>query len=107
MRTKHLFGCLFLAATLALVNALGAQPSAPSGAISGRVFNPATGEYVRTAEIVVVGRSLSAVSADGGFFSLSNVPAGDVELRINYTGYESEPAQLRVEAGGTARHDFN
>ncbi len=44
---------------------LAAAQSA-TGVIAGRVFNPATGEYVRNARISVEGTSLQAVSGDGG-----------------------------------------
>ena len=80
---------------------------AATGAIQGRVFNPATQEYVRNAEFAVAGTSLVAYSADDGSFTLTNVPAGEVTLTLRYTGYESASARLRVTSGGITTHDFN
>src|SRR5512147_992600 len=70
---KPLPGYQTLALSLALAGALSAQ-TAPTGTITGRVFNPATGEYVRNAEISVVGTNQSAVSGEGGQYTLPNVP---------------------------------
>jgi len=40
------------------------------GSVSGRVFNPATGDYFRNAEISISGTALTAVSDDNGAFLL-------------------------------------
>jgi TonB-dependent receptor len=86
---------------------LAAPARAATGSIQGRVFNPATGEYVRNAELAVAGTSLVAYSGDDGSFSFPAVPAGAVTLRVTYTGYEAAPAALNLTAGQTATHEFN
>ncbi len=55
--------CFLLAAT---VPALVAQSTA--GSITGRIFNPATGEYVRNAEIRLQGTEQVAYSEEGGVY---------------------------------------
>lgn len=64
-----------------------ATPSAAqvqgTGRISGRIFNPATQEYVRNAEVTVDGTDLIAFSGDEGSYVLSNVPAGDVTVAVS------------------------
>src|SRR5215217_1871892 len=50
--------------------------SAASGRIGGRIFNPATQQYVRNAEIRVTGTDLVAYSGDDGTYVLTNVPSG-------------------------------
>ena len=98
---------LVLACLLAVgsaVAALGQQTT--TGAITGRVFNPVTQEYVRNAEVAVAGTNLVAYSADDGSFSFTAVPAGTVTLRVTYTGYEAATAQLTLGAGQTATRDF-
>ena len=69
---------------------------AATGAIQGRVFNPATQEYVRNAEFAVTGTSLVAYSADDGSFTLTNVPAGEVTL----TGRIAPPPARLYEFDG-------
>jgi TonB-dependent receptor len=81
--------------------------SGGTGTITGRVFNPATREYVRNAEIAVAGTALVTTSGDGGTFSLTGVPAGEVTVNVTYTGYVTAPARLTVPAGGTATRDFD
>lgn len=80
--------------------------STPTGSIAGRVFNPATQEYVRNAELAVAGTALVAYSADDGSFTFTGVPAGEVTLTLRYTGYEPASAVLRVGPGATAMRDF-
>ena len=78
------------------------QAQTGTGTITGRVFNPATGEYVRNAEIRLAGTNQLATSGDNGYFSLSNVAAGPATLTVSYTGYQPAQANVTVPAGGTA-----
>lgn len=100
-------GFILVAAMLlaAAMPALLAQGAA-TGRITGRIFNPATQEYVRSAEITVTGTALTAYSESDGSYVLTNVPAGEVNLSVTYTGYESATARLAVTAGQTATRDF-
>ncbi len=82
-----------------------AQP-ADTGTVGGRIFNPASREYVRYAQIAVEGTNLTAVSEAGGAYSISGVPAGDVRLRVTFTGYRSETAAVRISAGAVTTRDF-
>ncbi|MBL9202752.1 MAG: TonB-dependent receptor [Opitutaceae bacterium] len=91
-------------AALSIATAFAQAPA--TGAIAGRVFNPATGEYVRNAELAVAGTSLVAYSADDGSFTVTGVPAGEVTLTLRYTGYAPASATLRVSTGATATRDF-
>ncbi|MDO8540302.1 MAG: TonB-dependent receptor [Opitutaceae bacterium] len=106
MQTVHRALRAFVGTTLVLVTSLSAQTS-PTGVITGRIFNPATREYVRNAQVVVRGTDMAAISEDGGYYSLRNVPAGEVTIAVNYTGYEAPPASLMVAPGQTAVRDFN
>ncbi len=89
---------------LALCPAL-AQTAAP-GVITGRVYNPNTGEYVRNAEIRVEETGQTAISEGGGEFRLAPVPAGKATLAVSYTGYRAPSAVLTVPAGGEVKHEF-
>ena len=101
--------CLCRIIATVLLGALFPPPAAAqsaTGVIAGRVFNPATGEYVRNARISVEGTSLQAVSGDGGAYSLPGVPAGAARLVVTYTGYRADPAVVQVAPGGSVTRDF-
>ena len=96
------------AVLLAAVGAAAAAAAQPStGTISGRVFNPATKEYVQNAEIRLQGTDRTATSADDGTYSLLNVPDGPATVVVDYTGYQTLSTQVTVAPGQTARADFN
>ena len=79
-----------------------AQP-ASTGKISGRVFNPATQQYVRNAEIRVAGTDVVAYSGDDGSYVLANIPAGDRALTVTYTGYDVASLFRRASRGHRGR----
>jgi iron complex outermembrane recepter protein len=93
--------------TFALLISGAFAQSTSTGTITGRVFVPSSGEYVRHAEVRVQNTALAAVSEDGGYFRITNVPAGDVTLTVFYSGFISDPAHLQVRPGETTSHDFN
>src|SRR4051812_14272104 len=79
-----------------------AQSSAP-GTVTGRIFNPATQQYVRNAEIRVAGTDLVAYSGDDGTYTLANVPA-EATLTVTYTGYDTATARVSVGANGATQN---
>ena len=106
MNSRSLLSALAGWLTLTLASLTGAADSATGdGAITGRIFNPASGEYLRNAEVRVVGGP-SAVSADGGVYRLSGVAPGEVALAVDFTGYRSASATVRVAAGETVTRNF-
>ena len=84
----------------------GFAQTAGSATLTGRVFNPATQEYVRNAEIRIQGTDLTVYSGDDGSYVIANIPAGPRKVVLTYTGYTAEPAVLNLEAGRTATRDF-
>ncbi|MES2695791.1 MAG: TonB-dependent receptor [Verrucomicrobiota bacterium] len=95
--------CIFACALLFPLLAL-AQTG--TGTIVGRILKPATGEYVRNAEVRVEGRPGSAISDDSGYYRLPNIPEGTATIVVNYTGYQAISAQVAVGAGATVTRDF-
>ncbi|HUR58386.1 MAG TPA: carboxypeptidase regulatory-like domain-containing protein, partial [Opitutaceae bacterium] len=81
--------------------------SVATGAITGRIFNPNTGDYLRNAQVRVEETGQTAISENGGEFRLGAVPAGKVTLTVTYTGYRAQTASVDVAAGATATRDFN
>src|SRR4051812_4463526 len=70
-----------------------------TGTVSGRIFTPANGEYIRNVEVSVAGTNLATQTEGNGFYQLFNVPAGDVTLNVRYPGYTSVDEKITVTAG--------
>ena len=98
----------FVAATLACFAALcsAALAQSGSGTIRGRIFNPATGQYVRDAEVRVQGTDLRVFSEDGGQFQIDHVPAGQATLQVVFTGYQTVTSTVAVTPGQVATRDI-
>ncbi len=106
LASRFSFTVVALFVLFATTRAVGQSESSGTGTISGRVLNPATGEYLRNAEVRVKGTDHVAVSEAGGFYQLFNVPAGEATLEVIYSGYSAPGATVNVTAGATATHDF-
>jgi len=96
---------LIISLAVVLCDLVRAQPS--PGTITGRVFNPATGEYVRNAQVIIEGTSVGTVSEGGGEFRLYPVNPGTVRVVVSFTGYRTVSATVNVGAGATVTQDFN
>lgn len=83
-----------------------ADGAASAGTVIGRVYNPAQGEYVASAEVRIEGTDLIAVTERDGTFRITGVPAGTRTLSVVYTGARTERATLEVRAGEIATSDF-
>ena len=97
--------CGLVGVFLASGPALEAQ-SPDSGSITGRVYNPATKEFVRSAEIRVEGTTILTASEDGGYYSLRGVPAGQANVSVSYIGYLKATQTVAVVAGQAVVQDF-
>ncbi|WP_158277417.1 TonB-dependent receptor [Opitutus sp. ER46] len=86
--------------------ASAAQAQQTTGTIVGRVYNPVTKEYVRDAEVRVQGTALTAITEAGGYYQLSQVPAGAVTVSVSYVGYPQSQAVVTLAPGGTATRDL-
>jgi iron complex outermembrane receptor protein len=84
-----------------------AQSLPAGGTVSGRIYNPATKEYVRNAEIRVDGTALLTTSEDGGYYALTGVPPGPNTVSVTYAGYPRITQSVTVGAGATAVRDFD
>ncbi|HEY8993318.1 MAG TPA: TonB-dependent receptor, partial [Lacunisphaera sp.] len=100
----------FVALATALV-ALALMPASAQdsagGTVTGRVLNAATGQYLRNAVVSVRDSTRYAVSETGGTYTLSDLPAGPVELTVSYLGLDAETFAVTVAAGQTVRRDVN
>ena len=103
-------GCRIFHA-LARVALFGALPAsvlaqAATGSVAGRVFNPATGEYVRNVEVALVGTAISTLTEEGGVYRLPNAPAGAQTIEVRYTGYDTARETVNVTPGREVTKDF-
>lgn len=107
----HATGCaaglsFLVPAPLPAAAAPGGIAAAQSGAVAGRVFNPATGEYVRNAEVRVQGTSILVFSGDDGTYRILNAPVGAITLSLTYAGHPTMTAAVTTAPGQTATRDF-
>ena len=85
---------------------LAAQSGQPATVtVTGRVFNTASGYYVRNAEVRVAGTDNVVYTEDGGAYSIA-VPAGAVTLTASYTGVQPATVTLEAAPGGRNIADF-
>jgi len=82
------------------------QANASAGVIRGRVFNTATNEYVRNAEVRIEGTPIVALSEADGEFRLSGVPSGDVTVVVKYAGLQESRQVVSVAPGQGATVEF-
>jgi hypothetical protein len=78
-----------------------------TGTIQGRVFNPVSKEYVRSAEVRLEGTQQSVFTENDGSFQLLNVPAGEAKITVTFTGYNTIRETFTVSAGQTAVRELN
>src|SRR5689334_2494459 len=83
-----------------------AAQSEGTGTITGRVYNSASKEYIRDAEIHVEGTNITVPSGTSGVFSLARVPAGEVTLRVTYTGLPPATTKVTVAAGQVVEREI-
>lgn len=74
------------------------------GTVIGRVFDLVTGESLRGAIVRVVGGSGQDYTAQDGRYQLTT-DAGQIELRIEYVGLDTEMVTVTVPADGSAVAD--
>src|SRR5262245_43777342 len=72
-----------IAVLFAAVLAPAQAEAAGAGRVTGRIFAPATGEYVRNAEVRIQGTNFVALSESDGSFEFTSVPAGTVTLVVS------------------------
>jgi TonB-dependent receptor len=91
---------------VAAETARGGFGALPIGTVTGRVLDPAGGNYLGKARVSVEGTALETFSDDAGYYRLDRVPAGEVRLRVFYTGLASQTKMVSVRADQTAVQDF-
>lgn len=99
----------FVAIVAAVCTLLMAAPqglAAQTAAVGGTVTDAQTGQPVSGAQVVVRGTSIGTLTNNDGRYVLTNVPAGRLEIRVEYIGYSPQQQTITVAAGETATLDF-
>ena len=81
--------------------------SIATGSILGRVLDPSNGTYLERVRLTVEGTSFETFTDADGYYRLSNVPVGEVKLKVFYTGMASQIETVPVTAGQASRHDVS
>ncbi len=84
-----------------------AQTPTGTAALSGRVQNEITGQYLNNARVVVKGTAVTVFTDDTGTFRLTGLPAGPVTIEAFYSGLDPVQATVELRAGETAQRDIN
>ncbi|CAN5818008.1 TonB-dependent receptor [soil metagenome] len=114
MRSKLLSGiaCVLL---LAPVTVLAEVPSAgitveseaQQGTVRGQVVDAQSGQPLATAQVVVVGTTLGALSDASGNYVISGVPAGLYTVQVTRLGHaQTQRENVSVSAGASVTVDF-
>ena len=101
------FGAVVCLPLVAVVFACAAEPTAGAAAISGRVQNAATGQYLNNARVVVKGTDVVAFTDATGSYRLTNVPTGSVVLEVFYTGMAPQQITVNVTGAATIERDIS
>lgn len=96
---------VLLVSMFSLSLSLQAQ-SAGTGIVQGRVLNESNGLYLNNARVFVKGTALEAFTNANGYYVLTNVPAGEVEISAAFVGLGEKSVGMTVEAGATNTQDF-
>jgi hypothetical protein len=60
-----------------------------TGTVTGRVYNPATQEYIRNAEVRLESLDQVVYTESDGTFKFTGVPAGETAITVSYSGYDT------------------
>ncbi len=93
-------------AWLCLLLALTAPAAIAQGTISGVVTNSATGATLEGARVVLKGIGREVTSDSLGFYQIDDVPAGEAQLAVTYTGLNRQDFTVTVAPNGTTRRDI-
>ena len=107
MKSKNPFALFASILALAASPAMPAQAADAPAAISGRVQNVVTGQFLNNARITVRGTGLEVFTDQNGVYRLPQVPAGKVVLEVFYTGLDPQSIPLDLTAGNLVVKDFD
>lgn len=104
--TVRLLALFALAMAVVLIGSSAYAQGAATGSVQGRVLNAGSGKYLGKARVTVEGTAIETFTNDFGEYLLEGIPAGEVKLKVYYTGQVPETATVAVEAGKPVIKNF-
>ena len=98
--------CGWLAVFSASPSVAKAASQAVTGAVAGRVFNTASGQYLEKARLTIVGTNRETFTDSEGNFRFVNLPAGTIKVTAFFTGLMPQTEVVVIAAGQTVQHDI-
>jgi len=102
-----------LVAAVAWAQGQPAQPKEPApalgtatGKIQGRILEKGK-DPIPYANVIVLGTKLGTMTDENGNYLLVGVPVGKIQVRAQPLGYGMQTQEVVVDAGATAKLDFN
>jgi len=95
------FVCGGVVATMVLMLAASPVAAQDRGTISGQVVTDPGGQPMGGAQVQVVGTTLGSLTNREGVYTISNVPAGEQQIRVTHIGYGQGTATVTVVGGTT------
>ncbi|GGB97748.1 hypothetical protein GCM10011325_26350 [Dyadobacter sediminis] len=74
--------------------------------LTGYVTDATTGKPMPFAHVYVNGSTQSTSTDEKGYYTLTGVPLGTVEIAISYVGYQPATRKIRFENGSPQKTDF-
>jgi TonB-dependent receptor len=84
-----------------------AQTTTGTAALTGRIQNEITGQYLNNARVTLKGRDVTAFTDDTGTFRFTGLPAGPVTLEAFYSGLDALQFAVELRAGETLQRDVS
>lgn len=103
---KTLTRALAIFATCAFLATSAPAQTPATGSIEGRILNTTNGDYLNNARVMIEGTTFETVTNRYGDYRFDKVPAGNVKLRVFYTGLTARPAEVTVAERQTVTQDF-
>ncbi len=94
-----------LAAAWLLLCSCFVAAAEPSGGVTGRVQNVATGQFLNNARVTVRGTERVVFTDESGTYRVGGLAAGAVTLEVFHTGLDPQAVTLQVRAGETVERN--
>ena len=93
------------AVAVLLFSGLFVQSALAQGTLIGTVTNSATGRTLEGARVEIRNTNFEALTDSLGVYRFANLPAGNVTLRVSYTGLSDADVSVAIAPGAANRHD--
>ncbi|MDX1392905.1 MAG: SusC/RagA family TonB-linked outer membrane protein, partial [Gemmatimonadota bacterium] len=97
---------LALAAAVAFVTPVALAAQQQTGAVLGRVTDETGTRGIEGAQVIIVGTGYGDLTDAQGNYRIDNVPAGDVQVRVRFLGYQETTTPATVVVGQSVTVDF-